>query len=380
MKTAFKLFLLALLTFLSGCSSDNDTSQPAPLYWTKVSAGDRHTLAIRSDGTLWAWGRNNFGQLGDGTFDDRLEPVQIGTDTNWKDIFAGTHHSMAIKLNGRLWAWGGNEAGQLGNNSYDAQPSPVAIGNAVWTQISLGDLFSVGLQQNGTLWAWGANFWGQVGVGTDPGNYLTPQQIGTGNDWMLIAAGSHHTLAKKANGSLWGWGSSYINQLFVVENEIQFTPIQITSLAQHDWAALSAGEHCLALKPNGKLYGWGSNLFGELGNPAIPDPADLIYLLSSDTWDMIEASVSNSAGIKSNGTLWLWGDNANGELAFGNTAVYNTPTQVGSDSDWKFVTTGSYHGLALKNNNQLWSWGQPQFIGNGTDSGPGTPVLIPCPQ
>lgn len=378
MKNIYRLLPLTVVLFFAGCSSSDDNRQP--LHWTKVAAGDRHTLAIRSDGTLWAWGDNYFGQLGDGTFEDRLEPVQVGSDTNWKDVYAGSHHSMALKINGRLWAWGANETGQLGNNSQENSPSPLAIGNAIWNQMALGDLFSVGLQSNGTVWAWGANFWGQVGVSDSPINYLTPQQVGDDTDWVSIATGSHHTLAKKANGSLWGWGSSYIDQLFVVHNALQFSPIEITTTAQHTWTSMSCGDHVLALKPNGKLCGWGSNLFSELGNPAIPDPADLIYLLGNDTWQMVEASPGISTGIKSNGTLWAWGNNSESQLPFGNVSVYNTPTQVGTDSDWKFVTTGMYHGLALKTNNALWSWGQPEYIGNGTATGPGTPVLIPCPQ
>lgn len=379
MKTIVKLLPLLLFVLCIGCSSDSDSPQP-PLYWEKISAGDMHTLAVRSDGTLWAWGSNAFGQLGDGTFDDRLSPVQIGEDNDWKEVIAGTHHSMALKTNGKLWAWGGNGAGQIGNGTYESQNVPIAIGNDTWKQITLGDLFSVGLRSDGTIWAWGGNFWGQVGVSDEPVNYPTPQQVGTGNDWKQVAAGSHHTLAQKANGDLWGWGSSLGGQLFVIENDNQFSPVPITSVAQHNWSMLAAGSQSLALEPNGKLFGWGSNFLGELSNPAIPDTADLIYMLGNDHWQMIEASVGVSAGIKTNGTLWIWGNNDEGQLGFGDTAVYNVQTQLGTANNWKFVTTGAYHGLALNQDNELWSWGRPDSIGNGADAGTGTPVLIPCPQ
>jgi len=122
------------------------------------------------------------------------------------------------------------------------------------------------------------------------------------------------------------------------------------------------------------------NTNGELGVQSVPQTADIIYMLGNSTWNMVDAVVLSGGGIKSDGTLWVWGANF-GQLPFGNmNDQYQSQTQVGTASNWKYVTMGMYHGLALNQNNELWSWGDPEFIGNGTDTGPGTPILIPCPQ
>ncbi|MFN9914375.1 MAG: RCC1 domain-containing protein, partial [Pirellulaceae bacterium] len=159
--------------------------------WTDVSCGYQYGLAVRQDGTLWAWGRtDNNGSLGDGTNNYSASPIQIGTDTSWSKVYAGELHSMAIKTNGTLWAWGSNVYGYLGDGTQTGRNSPVQIGTGTdWASIALGDRHSLGIKTNGTLWAWGYNDQGQVGDGTS-GNFRTsPIQIGTGTNWKSVAAG-----------------------------------------------------------------------------------------------------------------------------------------------------------------------------------------------
>src|SRR3989344_1483851 len=143
--TGFAIFFLLL-----SCSAYAATPQ--------ISARYKHTIAIKSDGTLWAWGYNLYGQLGDGTTSQRNSPVQIGTDNNWVSISAGGYHTIAIKSDGTLWAWGSNDYGQLGDGTMVDKTTPAQIGtDANWVSISAGDYHTIALKSDGTLWAWGRN-------------------------------------------------------------------------------------------------------------------------------------------------------------------------------------------------------------------------------
>jgi len=171
----FKMMLLGMKTllFLVSCEVDPPPA-PVPVTWASVSAGNRHTLAIRPDGTLWAWGNNSSGQLGDGTTTTRLSPVQIGTATNWASVAIGSggHHTLAIRTDGTLWAWGENMTNQLGDGTTTDRFSPVGIGAATnWESVVAGTAgigigHTVAIRTDGTLWAWGANSSGQLGDGT----------------------------------------------------------------------------------------------------------------------------------------------------------------------------------------------------------------------
>lgn len=136
--------------------------------WSQVSAGGFHTVALKSDGSLWAWGWNDCGQLGDGTNETRGGPVKIGSDTDWIAVSAGMYHTLALKSDNSLWAWGKNEYGQLGDGTNENRNAPVPIGTVddTWTAISAGGEFSVAIKTGGSLWTWGDNRYGQLGNGT----------------------------------------------------------------------------------------------------------------------------------------------------------------------------------------------------------------------
>jgi len=238
--------------------------------WTDVSCGYQYGLAVRQDGTLWAWGRtDNNGSLGDGTTTASASPIQIGTDTNWSKVYAGELHSMAIKTNGTLWAWGTNAWGYLGDGTQTSRNSPVQIGAGTdWASIALGDRHSLGIKTNGTLWAWGYNDQGQVGDGTS-GNFRTsPVQIGTATNWKSVAAGYFHSIGLKTDGTLWSWGYGANSALGQGNTTSYLTPTQIGTATDWNILASSKGStgHHHAVKANGAIYGWGNNNNYNLGD------------------------------------------------------------------------------------------------------------------
>jgi len=181
--------------------------------WAYVSAGG-HAVGIKTDGTLWAWGDNRYGQLGNGTTTNssRNTPVQIGTDTNWAFVSAGGSHTVAIRTDGTLWAWGSNTHGQLGaiwgECCCDMNRSlvPIQIGtDSNWASVSAGENHTVAIRTDGTLWAWGDNRTGQLGDGTTIRRNI-PVRIGTNNDWASVSACG--TVAIREGGTLWAWGGA----------------------------------------------------------------------------------------------------------------------------------------------------------------------------
>jgi len=151
---------------------NNDRSVPTRIgsgtNWATVSAGDSHTVAVTADGTLWAWGSRANGRIGEGaTSGSQLYPIQVGTDTNWAQASASATHTAAVRTNGTIWAWGANDFGQLGDGTTSQRAAPVQVGTlTTWASVSAGSSFTTGIREDGSAWAWGANSSGQLGDGT----------------------------------------------------------------------------------------------------------------------------------------------------------------------------------------------------------------------
>ena len=220
--------------------------------WSTISStyfyGANHTLALKTDGTLWAWGDSGFGQIGDSQPPGGLRslPVKIGNDTNWKVVSAGQRYSMAIKTDGTLWGWGENTSLQLGNGTLTNESSPVQIGTETnWSKVYSGVSYTMAIKTNNTLWGWGINTNGRIGDGTII-NKTLPVQIGSSTDWKDISISLVSTLALKTDGTLWAWGSNRNGQLgFSGVN--RSSPVQIGTL--NNWRFVSnGGDTAMALK------------------------------------------------------------------------------------------------------------------------------------
>jgi alpha-tubulin suppressor-like RCC1 family protein len=230
-----------------------------------IAGGSLHTLALKDDGSLWAWGRNSYGELGDGTTTDSTTPVQVLNITDVVAIAGGGYHTLALRADGTVWAWGYNGSGQLGDGTTTKKTTPVQVSTLTdVVAIAGGYYHTLALKADGTLWAWGDNEYGQLGDGTTA-DRTTPVQVSPLTNLIAIAGGGEHSLVLKDDGTVWAWGYNYYGQLGDGTTENKKTPIQVSTLTK--MVAIAAGSsHTLALRADGTLWAWGYNYHGQLGD------------------------------------------------------------------------------------------------------------------
>jgi len=222
--------------------------------WSVVSSGRNHSAAIKNDGTLWAWGYNGRGQLGVEALgnNNTSSPVQVGAETNWYKVSTSQHNTAAIKTNGTLWVWGRDTDGTCGQNSVaTGRSSPVQIGSDTdWAEISTGSEFCFAIKTDGTLWSWGQNSFntGQLGQ-SDFVNRSSPTQVGALTNWNKVSGAVIHALATKTDGTLWSWGSGSFGKLGQNDIISRSSPIQVGSLTS--WVLPSAGGEFLSFSTIG---------------------------------------------------------------------------------------------------------------------------------
>lgn len=324
--------------------------------WKKVACGYHNTLAIKENGTLWSWGANLHGSLGDGTENSTSSPIQIGTETTWSELAAGNAYwdgSAGIKSDGTLWLWGYNEEGSIGDGTTDKKSSPVQTiaGGNNWKQVSRAWDHTGAVKTDGTLWMWGNNYRGSLGDGTEDSKSSPVQTIAGGTNWKQVSVGgqdsdSPFAAAVKTDGTLWLWGYNNDGQLGDGTTDNKSSPVQ-TMAGGTNWSKVSCGGYYVtALKTDGTLWTWGYNGYGNLGDGTTNNSSSPVQV-AGNNWVEVIAGYSNAIARKSDETIWTWGDNSSGELGTGDTNNVSSPVQVGTNTTWTQVSAGYYHTAAL---------------------------------
>jgi len=334
----------------------------------RVAGGLWHSLGLMPDGSLWAWGRNTLGQLGDGTTTNRLTPIRVLTGVAL--VAAGEFHSLALKADGSLWAWGRNDVGQLGDGTTANRPSPVPVMTGVASVVA-GDHHSLAIKTDGSLWTWGYNGNGQLGDDTTQYR-LTPVRVLSGVG--AAAAGYGHSLALKTDGTLWAWGWNSDGQLGDGTTTERHTPVRVLT----GIASVAAGVyHSLAIKTDGSLAAWGKNDYGQLGDGTTTHRLSPLPVLTGVA--AVAASAYHTLAVKTDGTLWTWGYNGNGQLGDGTTTWRLLPVKVLSGV--AAVADGWTHSLARKIDGSLWAWGMNDYgqLGDGSTNNRPASVQVSFP-
>jgi alpha-tubulin suppressor-like RCC1 family protein len=350
LQTPWTLLLLLLVSSTAVCQSGTP----------RITAGANHTLLLKADGTLWSWGYNHRGQLGDGSTVSKEGLVRVGTSNDWADVVAGAAHTVGLKLDGSLWAWGSNGFGELGDGTTTTQNTPIQVGIAHdWTAIAAGAGHTLALKRDGRLWSWGRNNVGQLGDGS-ASNRIRPVPVPSHGDWVAVMAGNSHTVALKRDGTLWSWGSSRYGQLGLgghTFGAVQATPKQVGS--ETDWAKIAAnGDHSAAIKLDGQLWAWGLNTSGQVGDGSSGNARNApVQTRSTSAWSAIVLGGAHALALKGDGSLWAWGANTSGQLGDGSLYMRNTPFPVGFTNTVLSVGAGDGHSVALLDDGSLWTWG-----------------------
>ncbi len=322
-KKSRRLLTLGLVSFLLALPVASLAATP----W--YSHGRDHTLALTEDGNVWALGGNTYGQLGNGTFGGEThEPNLVPGMSNVIAVLAGGNHSVALKKDGTVWAWGFNGSGQIGDGTTQHSPTPYKVeGISNVKAIATGSSHIIALKQDGTVWGWGGNHSGQVGNG-EYQDCMSPAQVAGLQDITSIVAGSFNTSALKKNGSMWSWGFNGKGQLGNGGKERSSTPVLVAGL--DDVHAIAAGDwHVVALKHDGSVWAWGSNHASQLGRTKVSYSLSPVQVQGLKNITDITASVGHTIAIAKNDAVWAWGDAGTGQWGNGISLDGSTyPVQV----------------------------------------------------
>jgi len=270
--------------------------------WKSLPKGYDPQSAIKTDGSLWTWGNNGDGQLGINNTANRSTPVTtFAGGTNWKSVAGGSGHAAAIKTDGSLWTWGRNSDGQLGINDTTQRNTPVTTfaGGTDWKSVNCGRFFTIAIKTNGTLWVWGNNQSGQLGDNTKTTRSTPVTTFAGGTTWKSVAGGDTHTAAIKTDGSLWTWGLNNLGQLGVNDTTNRSTPVT-TFAGGTNWKSIDCGiSHSAAIKTDGSLWVWGLNNLGQLGDFSTTQRnTPVTTFAGGNNWKSVDCGDSYTSAIK----------------------------------------------------------------------------------
>ncbi|MCL2360275.1 MAG: hypothetical protein FWC73_00495 [Defluviitaleaceae bacterium] len=377
LKTA--LLLLSIFFTLASCRGI-DMPEPIPPVSPeavifepegfKIEASNSSAFALIG-GSLWGWGSNSSGQMGNGRntawMSPHVNPLHIIDDIAY--VSAGgigirtsnVVHVMVIRTDGSLWGWGRNCNGQVGDGTLNMRAEPIFIMDGI-ISVSTGGMHTMAICSDNILWGWGCNCTGKLGNGTYYGQHV-PMRIM--DNVAYVYAGERHTMAIQLDGTLWTWGWGIAGALGTGEFEDSTIPVKIM---EDIISASAGGRHSLAICSNNSLWAWGHNEWGQLGVGNFDTIASPIHVMD----DVIAAftGYGHSMAIRSDNSLWAWGHNSWGQLGDGTQDNSHTPihimdnvinVSVGKNWDWHAYT------IVTKEDNSLWAWGDNHFgqLGDG---------------
>ncbi|NOK22277.1 Ig-like domain-containing protein [Corallococcus carmarthensis] len=348
---------------------------------TSLSAGGEYSVVLKQDGTVWAWGSNSTGQSGNGVGGGGTwisAPTLVPGITNVASIAAGWNHALALKQDGTVWAWGYNVEGEVGDGTSSGVSPPVRVLDLTSVRaVEAGNYHSVALKQDGTVWTWGFNDRGQLGDGTTT-TRLRPVQVRSLTDVVAVSAGSNVTLALKQDGTVWAWGYNGTGELGDGTNTNRLLPVQVLGLTGVT-AISDKQQTAIALKQDGTLWVWGWTYQGQHGNGTDIPRSVTVPVQVPGLSGVIAFSVSGHVlALKQDGTLWAFGANYWGGIGDGTLMDRNTPVQVQGLTQGSAIASGENFTVALKSDGTSWSWGNNSTgqLGDGTTMNRPTPVQV----
>jgi alpha-tubulin suppressor-like RCC1 family protein len=348
-----------------------------------VAAGFWHSLALKSDGTVWAWGGNTSGQVGDGTISIRLSPIQVQGLTGITAIAAGFHHSLALRNDGAVFAWGSNAEGELGDGTTVDRTLPVQVPSMTALSVAAGDAHSLAIRSDGTVWAWGSADGGPTGSGFS-GHDTAPIRVGNFSDAKQLAAGGTLSVVLRGDGTVWAWGSTQSNYDPYLPGTgfTSLTPVNLNAPAGTTSVA-TGGDHIVMLLSDGTIRHWGWDLLSQTATQGFtyhsafttagPDPKcvyDAPKPLS--VGKIVDGGDAHSVVLASDGTVWTSGHGTVGEIGDGGTSSRTTPVQVPGLAGITAVTAGGARTLVIGSDGGIWGWGSNAAgaLGDGTTTSP----------
>jgi alpha-tubulin suppressor-like RCC1 family protein len=338
-----------------------------------VSGGSFYSLALRRDGTVWAWGDNYYGELGDGTTTNRNSPVPVSGLSGVTAVAGGGLHSLALKSDGTVWAWARNLEGQLGGGGA-LSLQPVRVMGLSDVVAIAGSGHSLAVKSDGTVWAWGDNSDGQLGhdpqrdrIGLFGAYNPTPLQVAGLSGVIGVAASAYHSLAVKRDGTVWAWGDNAAGQLGDGTLTDSWAPVQVQSVSAA--IAVAAGySHSLALKSDGTVWAWGFNGDGELGDGTTTNHLVPVRVRGLGGVTAIASHCDHSLALRADGTVWAWGDNESGKLGDGTVTTRTTPVRVVALDSAVAIGAGIHHSLAIIGSSHASCTGAAPVNDNFTDA------------
>lgn len=343
----------------------------------QIAGGASHTLVICSNGTVQAWGENSNGQLGDSTTVPSLTPVTVYNLSGVKAVAAGMFHSLALRTDSTVWSWGSNTSGQLGNatNTFSDVPVQVSSLNGI-VAIACGIMQSYALKADGTVYAWGYNMNGELGNNTTTDTNL-PVQVPGVNNVVAIAAGNNHFIVLLNDGTVWTCGNNNFGELGnatpVTYSASLVQVINLDSVVQ----ITGGSNHSLALRADGTLWSWGYNYAGQLGDGTLLDSSFPVQVNLNDV-SFISGGGNFSLALKEDSTVWSWGDNIYSQLGNGSAVQYSiSPVQVTGLSGVREINSALAFSMALKSDGTVRTWGYNASgqLGNGNYVNSNIPVI-----